>query len=237
MRGLTRRKRTSKVDKDGASTRRITVLAARMRNGEHEAFEALYREFVAPLTRYVSVIVRNPSRVEDVVADIFVAVWEGRARLARPDRFEAWLFRIGHNQAVNAGRRKDSLPLAEGAEFVDPAQGQRPEAAFADRERLAAVREALDQLSDDQRTVLALRLFADMPSREIARRLGKSPTAVRALQYRALGTLARKLEDDDPARPAAGYPEESPSAKRSAAEQPMGLVRSADLRQNLPEPR
>jgi len=52
----------------------------------------------------------------------------------------------------------------------------------------------LEILTDDQRSVLLLRVLADLSVEEVARLLGKRPGAVKTLQRRALASLARYLE-------------------------------------------
>ena len=56
------------------------------------------------------------------------------------------------------------------------------------------VREAFDQLTSDQQHVLALRFGQELSLEETARIVGKTITAVKALQFRALASLRRLLE-------------------------------------------
>jgi RNA polymerase sigma-70 factor (ECF subfamily) len=52
---------------------------------------------------------------------------------------------------------------------------------------------ALGRVTDDQRTVLLLRLVADLPIADTARIVGKSTGAVKTLQRRALAAMAREM--------------------------------------------
>lgn len=62
------------------------------------------------------------------------------------------------------------------------------------RERIDGL---LCRLSGDQRAVILLRIVEDLPINLVAETLGKRPTAVKALQHRALATLRRLLVDED----------------------------------------
>jgi RNA polymerase sigma-70 factor (ECF subfamily) len=64
--------------------------------------------------------------------------------------------------------------------------------------------EALEELTEDQRSVLFLRVIGDMPVLEVARILGKPETAVKALQRRAVARLRRRLEEAGETSAAAG---------------------------------
>jgi RNA polymerase sigma-70 factor (ECF subfamily) len=71
--------------------------------------------------------------------------------------------------------------------------GDAEDEAVARLGRGWAVR-TLDVLTDDQRSVLLLRILADLSVEDVARLLGKRPGAVKTLQRRALASLARHLE-------------------------------------------
>jgi RNA polymerase sigma factor (sigma-70 family) len=63
------------------------------------------------------------------------------------------------------------------------------------RSEVEELREALIELPGDQRAVLLLRFIRDLPHSEVARLLGRSEEATRALQYRALRSMQRILAE------------------------------------------
>ena len=75
----------------------LTPLVERARHREQDAFAAIYQARVRDVSRYVGSMVREPERVEDVVAQTFLLAWRDLPRLRAPERFDAWLFRIAHN--------------------------------------------------------------------------------------------------------------------------------------------
>lgn len=169
-------------------------LVERAREGDEEAFAAIYQARVRDVIRYATSIVRDPHRVEDVVSQTFVLAWRDVPRLRQADRFDAWLFRIAHNQAMSDLRRRPAAPLEAAPEPIDESRAASP-AALAEAEADAdAVREALALLPEVQRSVLVMRFLRDLPHADVARQLGKSEEAVRALQYRALVRM-RELMD------------------------------------------
>lgn len=156
--------------------------------------------------RYVYARLGRAELVEDVVADTFLAMVEGIKDL-RADYeagFFAWLLRIAQakiaralQQTTIAQTRFTQLPdnqddalyadLVASGVFDDPALIEEWE------EEVRALREALATLSADQQTVVIGRFLSGMSIEELAQALDKQPGAIRALQFRALGTLAERL--------------------------------------------
>ncbi len=177
---------------DGAAFVRLVERACQ---GDEAAFAEIYRLRIRDVVRYVASIVRDPHRVEDVVSQTFVLAWRDVPRLRRPDRFDAWLFRIAHNQAISDLRRRPLAPLEAVAEPVDESRDASPAALVEAGADADAVREALARLPEQHRTVLVMRFLLDLPHAEVARQLGKSEEAVRQLQYRALVRMRELMRD------------------------------------------
>jgi RNA polymerase sigma factor (sigma-70 family) len=163
------------------------------RTGAPWALEALYREFHPPVLAFLRA--RAPSDAEDLASDVFVAVAEGLGRFdGDEDGFRSWLFTITYRQVGQlrrrmGRRRTDPFPADEVGERVPPGD--------AESDAMAAIstQQALDliaTLPPAQGEVLLLRVVADLPVDEVARIVGKRPTAVRALQHRAVVGLARR---------------------------------------------
>jgi RNA polymerase sigma-70 factor (ECF subfamily) len=169
-------------------------LVERARAGDGDAFGAIYRLRVRDVIRYVASIVRDRDRVEDVVSQTFVLAWRDIPRLRQADRFDAWLFRIAHNQAMSDLRRRPVAPLEAAAEPADDSRGASPVALVEAGADADAVRDALARLPEIQRSVLVMRFLLELPHADVARELGKTEEAVRALQYRALVRM-RQLMD------------------------------------------
>jgi RNA polymerase sigma-70 factor (ECF subfamily) len=169
---------------------------ARARSGDGDAFDAIYRALSGPVHSYLVTQVRRREDAEDLTGQVFLEAMRGiRAFTGDASAFKGWLFRIAHNRAVDLSRRlarRPESPLEEAEAVPDPlATDERALAAVA-KERLWR---AVEQLPDQQRRVLTLRLGAGLSASEIGRALGKRTGTVKALQHRALGSLARALQD------------------------------------------
>lgn len=88
-------------------------LVQRAQQGDLDAYGALYKTRVDGLSRYVGAILRDVDRTEDVVAQSFMLAWRDLPKLRDPRRFDAWLFRIAHNQAMNEFKRPSTTGLEQ----------------------------------------------------------------------------------------------------------------------------
>ncbi|MBI4728127.1 MAG: sigma-70 family RNA polymerase sigma factor [Acidobacteria bacterium] len=184
-------------------------------SGDREALAALYSAFSGPLLSFLTTQVRRREDAEDLLGQVFMEAVRDLPRFQGDlGGFRGWLFRIAVNRAVDLARRQARRPERplEGME-LRPGPDD-PEAEALARVERARVRAAVEMLPPDQRRVIGLRLAADLSSAEIAGILGKTPGAVKALQFRALSNLARILGAPErrrgagaPRDPSAAYPD------------------------------
>jgi len=168
------------------------VLSA-ARTGAPWALERLYREFHPAVLAFIRA--RAPADAEDLASEVFIAVAECLVRFeGDEDGFRSWLFTITYRQVGQlrrriGRRRTEPFPIEDVSERLPPGD--------AERDAMAAIstRQALDLISTlppAQAEVLLLRVVADLAVDDVATIVGKRPTAVRALQHRAVVGLARR---------------------------------------------
>jgi RNA polymerase sigma-70 factor (subfamily 1) len=144
-----------------------------------------------------------PGKVDasDLVQQALLAACErfDQLRGERPEQWLAWLAAIVRNESLDALRHWNrevrdvgqTLPLERCAGGVVQADGS-PELAVR-RERAARLMAALERVGADQRRVLEMRHFDDLPFAEIAARMDRSADAVRQLWVRAVRRLREEL--------------------------------------------
>lgn len=161
--------------------------------GSHD--EARHREAWRQLYRYIYARVQNREEAEDLTQEAYsraIAGATGRGRAAQAEEAvgdgppSRWYLRT---VALNLIRDRWRRNRAHGVEVpLEETLLQGPDDADEAISR-AWVRELLARLPEEQRTVLELRVVAGRSRAETARRMGKTETAVRGLQYRALQSL------------------------------------------------
>lgn len=130
-----------------------------------------------------------------MTAEVFLKAWEALPRYdVRGVPFSAWLFRIARNAVVDARRRETRRPPTAEASEADGMPGPHAvEATVLASIDAAELRRHVARLTDTQAEVVALRFFAGFSPAETARITGRTEGAVKAMQHRAIATLARML--------------------------------------------
>lgn len=158
------------------------------------AFERLYHEVAPAVAGYLRL--RGASEPEDLTNEVMLGVFRGLGDFEGDAAgFRSWVFTIAHRRMIDDRRRRAVRPAAAGRPEADT---QLP-GGDVEQEALAwladgRVRRLLDELTDDQRDVLLLRVVADLSVHETARVTDKQPGAVKMLQRRGLKALRRALE-------------------------------------------
>ena len=161
------------------------------------AFTRLYKSLAPAVAGYLRA--QGADNPDDLTSEVFIKVLTGTGSFAGSEaQFRSWVFTIARCRLIDARRAKTRAHEEETLNGGSQHDVQGPTSAAAEDEalaRLAAERVAklLGELSPGQRDVLALRLIARMSVEEVATTLGKQPSAVKALQRRALATLRRRL--------------------------------------------
>jgi RNA polymerase sigma factor (sigma-70 family) len=166
-------------------------LALRAQQGDARAFAELVEPHREIAFRVAYLITRNPTEAEDALQDALVKAWRALGRF-RPDApLRPWLLRITANEARNrrrgAGRREGLALRAAAASSGEAAPSPEEAALAAERRRLLL--DALEQLPEQSRLVLALRYLIDLPEHEVAAVLGVRRGTVKSRSARALERL------------------------------------------------
>ncbi|WP_067815166.1 sigma-70 family RNA polymerase sigma factor [Actinomadura kijaniata] len=173
-------------------------LVLRAREGDAEAFGALYDNYVDLVYRYVYYRVGSHALAEDLTSETFLRAlrrigdfhWQGKD-------FGAWLVTIARNLVTDhfkSGRHRLEICTAELLEPDLPQEG--PERAVLDAMTRRTLLTAVRRLGSEQQECVVLRFLHGLSVAETALIMGKKTGAIKALQYRAVRSLARMLPDD-----------------------------------------
>lgn len=170
-------------------------LIERAKGYDEEALSELYHLFANTIFRYIYFRVGERSVAEDLVSEVFVRVLQDLPSYQDTGApFEAWLYRIANARVVDYYRRqkvRQTVPLSERVYAGEVAD---PDYLADDRDQARRVWQTLTQLTDEQQQVISLRFIAGYSGEQIAKAMGKTEGAVKALQHRALASLRRLLE-------------------------------------------
>jgi RNA polymerase sigma factor (sigma-70 family) len=159
------------------------------------AFDRLYRSSRDDVYAYVASLLRDAPAAEEVTAAAFERAYRKRHRFD-PERGEprAWLFGIARNAALDELRRRGRQAELT-AEPADVESVHFHEGAERSERRLA-VATALERLQPRERELIALKFFAGLENREIARVLDISESNAGTKLHRAMTKLREACDGD-----------------------------------------
>ena len=161
--------------------------------GDHAAFSQLATAAIDGLHRLAHLILRDDELADDAVQDALTAAWRNIRALRDPDRFDAWLYRLTIHACYRVARQRrrkadmevELQPTHHGI-FVD------------DDQRLLATRDELARgfarLSPEERAVLVVRYYLDLPLAEGAALIGIPIGTMKSRLNRATHALRAALE-------------------------------------------
>jgi RNA polymerase sigma-70 factor (ECF subfamily) len=172
--------------------------------GDEQAFDQLVERYSPQVYALLTRFLGPRDNREDLVQEVFLRLLRQRERYEPSARFSTFLYRIVFNLAVNhtqrvLSREPFTLPSGEGEPSEGAMHQLADERVGAPSEKLeqsdvvAAVRQAIASLPENQRMALILAKYEELPYVEIAAVLGSSEKAVKSLVHRARETLRVRL--------------------------------------------
>ena len=223
------------------------LLIERCRAGDIEAFEPLVEKYRQRVWRLAFQVLRDREEAWDCAQDAFVRAFQSLASFRGQSAFYTWLFRIAMNVATDRLRARSAQARAFGNQPVPaeewertaPDHGERPDQAALGAERRLRIRQALDTLPPNARTIIMLSDVEGLSYREIASVLNCPIGTVMSRLHNArkrlrsalgpmllvLVCIAAALAGVAAWSPASGQaPPPAPAAAPQAASAPKGTV-------------
>ncbi len=165
------------------------MLLRRLQRGDPAAVIETYEQYFAPLYQYARLKLSDRDAAQDIVSDVFVKLIEVIGRPGAPRlNLRAWLFSVARHQISRVYGDAPTLPLEAVEEWM-PTPDNNPELRLNESIPLERVQHALRMLAADHQEVLILRFGQRLSMKETADVMGKSVSAIKSLQFRALDTL------------------------------------------------
>jgi RNA polymerase sigma-70 factor, ECF subfamily len=175
------------------------ALVERARTGDVNAYEALVQQYQQLAFRVAYQVTGDAADAEDAAQEAFVNAYYALGRFRPGAPFKPWLCRIVANEARNrrmaAHRRTALTERAHRAQALGEAAPSPEAAAEADEFRATLVT-TLGRLRDDDRLILAYRLFFDFSEADMAEALKVPKGTVKSRLSRALARLRDALPAD-----------------------------------------
>lgn len=157
----------------------------------------IHDRYYPDIYRYVRYRLDDEQTCEDIASEVFLRLLDALHRKRGPDQnLRGWLYGTASNLVNDHLRRRYTRQVdnidAEENHLTDESH---PEENYEEGWVRQEVREAILELTSEQQHVLALRFSSERSLDETASIMGKTVSAVKALQFRAVASLRRLLSD------------------------------------------
>jgi RNA polymerase sigma-70 factor (ECF subfamily) len=178
-----------------------TQLMILVQRDDDSSFATLLERNRALVVNYLARMVANRAIAEELAQDVFIRVYRSRRTYEPTAKFSTWLYRITTNVALNHFRDEKrtqnniSLDMQDAAQLRREASDHAPlvEDLLVREVALRQIRRAVLALPPKQRAAVIMHKYEGMDYVQISGVLGCSPSAVKALMFRAYETLRARL--------------------------------------------
>jgi len=172
-------------------------LIRRAKRGDKHAYEELVYAYQGIAFRTAYVLAGNAADAEEAAQDGFVKAWRALGRFRDGAPFRPWLLQIVANEARNCRRsagRRAHLALRAATEHPSGDAAPSPEAALLSAQQREGLLAAVNELPEDQRSVITLRYFVGLSEQEVADALDLPTGTIKSRTSRALERLRESYD-------------------------------------------
>lgn len=175
---------------------RETDIIARIRQGDVQQFESLFRSSYVALVRYARTLVRDQDTAEEIVQDLFFRIWKDKEKIKIESSLNGYLFRSVHNRCLHLIEHKRIVEKhAEEMSFRQPESPENPSDILNYKELQAKIASILEKLPERCGKIFYMNRFEGLKYIEIAEKLSVSVKTVEANMGRALKEFRKELTE------------------------------------------
>lgn len=157
------------------------------RSGDQHAFSRLIEYYLKYMYRTSKAILYGEADAEDAIQETIIKAWTHLHKLENDDYFKTWLTRILVNECNNILRKRKKFHLTDQIFAVSE--------NFAGSSERIELRDAINRLEEDLRTIVVLFYFEDLSQKEIAYIMKIPEGTVKSRLSRAKNKLSNLLEE------------------------------------------
>ena len=171
-------------------------IIGRIRHGDVQQFESLFRSSYVSLVRYAKSIVKDQDTAEEIVQDLFFRLWYDREKINIETSLNGYLFRAVHNRCLHHLEHKKVVKKhAEALSFRSTENAGNPSEMVQYNELQSAIVAVLERLPERCGKIFCMNRFEGLKYTDIAEKLSVSVKTVEADMGKALKEFRKALKD------------------------------------------
>lgn len=173
----------------------LKELMAKMKGGDRESFNRIFRCYYKPLLRFCIRFVADADQAGEIVQDLFVKLWTSREKLHINTSFESYMLRSVRNASITYINKERAHAEAHQRMFFDEAESNDPSETLQSNNLEASYQKVLASMPQKRREVFLASRFDGMKYAEIAEKFGLSQKTVEAHMSAAIKQLREGLKE------------------------------------------
>jgi RNA polymerase sigma-70 factor (ECF subfamily) len=173
----------------------LKVLIDKMKGGDRESFNKVFRHYYMPLTRFCVRFVGDGDQAAEIVQDLFVKVWTNREKLTLTSSFESYMLRSVRNSAITYINKVRSHADVNERIYTDDSDANDPSETLQSNNLEASYQKVLATMPEKRREVFLASRFDGLKYAEIATKMGLSQKTVEAHMSAAIKQLREGLKE------------------------------------------
>ena len=172
----------------------------KIKEGDEHFFNLIFGKYRNQLFAYLYKVTKSKELSEEIVLDVFLKLWHGREAITEIQNFEAFLYKVAHNKAIDffrAAKRSQALQQALWQAITEAPAADNADNRLIVKNTDALIKEAINQLSPQRKKVFELRHYEDLSYAEIATTLNLSTNTVRNHLAASLQFIREYLEKNN----------------------------------------
>ncbi|MDM5213212.1 sigma-70 family RNA polymerase sigma factor [Peribacillus sp. NJ4] len=169
----------------------IIKLVKKAQKGDDKAFLKLFQQYEEDIYRMAYVYVKNESDALDVVQEVAYRSFKKIETLKNPEYFKTWLIKIAITSSIDLVRKNKNVVQ------LKPEYDECISFEDEDIPLSITLQELLDQLNEDEKSIVILKFYEGYSFKEIADLLNMPIGSAKSVLYRALGKLRKQFKEAD----------------------------------------
>jgi RNA polymerase sigma-70 factor (ECF subfamily) len=169
-------------------------LIRRIATGDRGAMQALYTRHGTRVFRFLQRLVRNETKAEDLMSDVFLDVWQQAGRFEGRSSVSTWILSIARFKALSSFRQRQHEELDPEAEEAIADDADNPEVVMQKSSKADALKLCLASLSAAHREVIDLVYYHERSVEEVSVILSIPENTVKTRMFHARKRLSELLK-------------------------------------------
>jgi RNA polymerase sigma-70 factor (ECF subfamily) len=170
------------------------VLIGRIANGDRLAMQVLYARHHVRVFRFVIRLVRDETKAEDLISEVFLDVWRQAGRFQGRSTVSTWMLAIARFKALSSLRRRPDEEFDEESIGGLEDEADDPHVTLEKKDKSALIKSCLAGLSAQHREIIDLVYYHDKSVEEVAAIVGIPESTVKTRMFYARKKLAELLK-------------------------------------------